>query len=182
VFADAWVAANGVRRRPGWSLGGFKLTEVTPPARPARGTFRAARENDSDGLVRWAEDFFVETRHVGKDDPRQVVEERIREGRLFVWCDPGDRPACMAGWAGATPNGVRVNFVYTPPGNRGRGYAASCVAALSRHLLDSGRRFCFLFTNLENRTANKIYAEIGYRHVGDYRDVRFESRGGLGDD
>jgi predicted GNAT family acetyltransferase len=83
----------------------------------------------------------------------------------------------MAGWAGPTPRGVRINFVYTPPAHRGRGYATSCVAALTRHLLDPGKEFCFLFTDLANPTSNKIYRRLGYRHVCDFRDVRFEPAG-----
>ena len=42
----------------------------------------------------------------------------------------------MAASAGKTPNGVRVNNVYTPPPLRGRGYASACVAHLSQELLD----------------------------------------------
>ena len=117
------------------------------------------------------------TLHLTPPDAHRVVAERIREGRLFFWCDPADRPVSMAGWAGRTPNGVRVNFVYTPPESRNRGYATSCVAALTKHLLDCGRTFCFLFTDMANPTSNRIYRQIGYQHVCDMRDVRFEPPG-----
>ena len=73
----------------------------------------------------------------------------------------------MAAWAGPTPNGVRVNFVYTPPGFRCRGYGSTLVASLSRHLLNSGRKFCCLFTDRANPTSNRIYQRIGYRFVSD---------------
>src|SRR4051794_1327852 len=43
------------------------------------------------------------------------------------------------------------------------------VAAVSQHLLDSGRKFCFLFTDLANPTSNKIYQQIGYEPVSDFR-------------
>ena len=183
AFADAWCAATGARQRLEATLGAYLLTRGVPPAAPAPGRFRAARDDDVDGLVAWAEDFFVETHHVGVDDPREVVTTRIREGRLWVWCDGSGqgRPVCMAGSAGKTPNGVRVNFVYTPPRHRGRGYATSCVAALSQALLDAGSKFCFLFTNLASPTPNKIYRQIGYRHVGNFLAIRFEPSGGSGD-
>jgi predicted GNAT family acetyltransferase len=99
------------------------------------------------------------------------VAERIAQRRLFLWCDP--EPVSMAGWSGRTANGVRINFVYTPRGCRRRGYASACVAALSQHLLDSGRRFCTLFTDLANPTSNKIYRSIGYEHVGNFKHVEF---------
>jgi len=64
----------------------------------------------------------------------------------------------MAGFAGPTPNGIRVAWVYTPPENRGKGFAGACVAALSQKLLDDGRTFCFLY---------HVYQTIGYEPVTD---------------
>ena len=81
----------------------------------------------------------------------------------------------MAAYTGPTPSGIRVNGVYTPPGGRGRGYASAAVAALSQWLLERGRRFCFLYTDLANPTSNKIYAEVGYRCVADWEDHAFEA-------
>ena len=176
AFAGAWAAETGLAHWTKARLGLYRLTEVLPPPRPAEGTFRAAEPRDVDFASEWAEAFFAETGHIGQDDPRQVVECRVREERLFFWCEAGGRPACMAGWAGKTPNGVRVNFVYTPPEHRKRGYATSCVAALTRRLLDAGSRFCVLFTDLARPTPNDIYPAIGYRHLCDFRDLRFEPR------
>jgi uncharacterized protein len=79
----------------------------------------------------------------------------------------------MAAWTGKTPNGIRVNLVYTPPPQRGRGYAAACVSNLSRLLLTRGNRRCFLFTDLSNPTANRLYARLGYRPVCDVTDYDF---------
>jgi uncharacterized protein len=63
--------------------------------------------------------------------------------------------------------------VYTPPELRGRGYASACVAALTQQLLDSGRRFVFLFTDLANPTSNSIYQTVGYRPVSDVDQYQF---------
>jgi predicted GNAT family acetyltransferase len=80
----------------------------------------------------------------------------------------------MVGVAGPTPNGIRINAVYTPPEFRRRGYASACVAEVSQRMLDSGRKFCFLFTDLANPTSNKIYKAIGYRHVADGQHITFD--------
>jgi predicted GNAT family acetyltransferase len=66
-----------------------------------------------------------------------------------------------------------VGPVYTPPELRGRGYATTLVAELSRWLLGRGNRFCFLYTDLANPTSNAIYARIGYRRVCDALEYRF---------
>jgi hypothetical protein len=63
--------------------------------------------------------------------------------------------------------------VYTPTGDRGKGYASNLAAWVSRAVMDEGRRFCFLYTNLANPTANKIYQAIGYEPVTDARMVAF---------
>jgi predicted GNAT family acetyltransferase len=82
----------------------------------------------------------------------------------------------MAGYTGPTPHGIRIGPVYTPPELRGRGYASALVAQMSQALLDAGRSFCFLFTNLANPTANHIYEEIGYQTVVDVDVYRFTSQ------
>jgi predicted GNAT family acetyltransferase len=174
TFAEAWSAATGIPHRSEFRMGLYQLTRLAPPARPVPGSFRAAGEADVDFLVPWAEAFFREIRHFTAPQASKVVPERVRRGQLYLWCDPPGRPVSMAGWAGPTPNGVRVNAVFTPPEHRGRGYATACVASLTRHLLDSGRKFCFLFTDLANPTSNRIYQRLGYEHVCDMRDVRFE--------
>jgi predicted GNAT family acetyltransferase len=70
---------------------------------------------------------------------------------------------------------VRLGPVYTPAALRGRGYASSAVAARSRLALEDGLR-CALFTDLANPTSNKIYAEVGYRRVADWEEIRFAPR------
>ena len=52
----------------------------------------------------------------------------------------------MAGWAGKTPRGVRINMTYAPPRARRRVYQAACVAALTRLLLAEGKEFCWIYT------------------------------------
>lgn len=34
-------------------------------------------------------------------------------------------------------------------------------------MLDAGRRFCFLYTDLANPTSNHIYHNVGYHPVAD---------------
>ncbi len=57
--------------------------------------------------------------------------------------------------------------MYTPPEARRRGYASALVASVSQAALDAGRRFCFLFTDQANPTANHIYQAIGFEPVRD---------------
>ena len=79
----------------------------------------------------------------------------------------------MAACIGATPKGIRIGGVYTPPDERRRGYATALVAEVSRIKLAEGKALCFLFTDLANPTSNSIYQKIGYRPVCDFAEYRF---------
>ena len=105
---------------------------------------------------------------------RLGIDDWARGGRRRFWLWEVDgRPVSMVGAGGNTPNGIRIGPVYTPPADRGKGFARNLTAAVSRTVLDEGRRFCFLYTNVANPTANGIYRAIGYEPVTDALMVRF---------
>ena len=173
-FARAWRKLTGQRYEQGLAQRIYRLKRVRPVA-GVPGRLRQAQEADRPMLVRWIRAFLREA--FGKDRPRtdaeQVVGQRL-EGPaqgLFLWDDGG--PRALAGFAGPTPNGIRVGPVYTPPEHRNRGYASACVAALSQLLLDRSRRFCVLYADTANPTSNRIYERIGYQPVCEVVDYRF---------
>jgi len=155
----------------------YRLERVVPPQRPVSGRWRFAEPRDRDTLIRWLGDFHDEaTPHQPRpDDPGVVVDRWIarRHRSLYLWED-GGRIVSLAGVGGETPNGIRIGPVYTPPGDRDHGYASAITAAASAHQLASGRRFCFLFTDLANPTSNRIYRAIGYEPVCDMDALAFE--------
>jgi predicted GNAT family acetyltransferase len=67
---------------------------------------------------------------------------------------------------------VRLQYVYTPPEQRGRGYAQACVGELSRRMRADGHR-CMLFADLGNPVSNSIYRRLGYRAVAELLKYRF---------
>ena len=87
----------------------------------------------------------------------------------MVWED--GQPVSMIGVAPEVAGVVRIGPVYTPTHFRRRGYAGSAVAAASRRALVSGAARCMLYTDLDNPTSNKIYAEVGYRRLGDWEEI-----------
>jgi hypothetical protein len=79
----------------------------------------------------------------------------------------------MAAWAGQTPNGVRINFVFTPREHRRKGYATACVSALSRVQLEQGRTFCWLYAEPSVAIEHNLFSRIGYRPVAEIEEYRF---------
>ncbi len=99
------------------------------------------------------------------------VKGFILSGNLGIWDHNG--PVSMALRSRPTPNGETVNQVFTPLEHRGNGYATAIVSNLSQLILNDGKRFCTLYTDLSNPTSNKIYREIGYKPIADVVDINF---------
>ena len=175
AFALAWAGLRGVSARPGMHHRIYRLTKVEFPKQMAGGELRLAARRDLELIVAWLHAFEREAK-VGAVNTAAFVEAHINHKTLFVWEDEGE-PRTSAVYAGRTPNGVRVGFVYTPPEWRGRGYASACVATVSQRALDNGAAFCCLFADLGNPTSNDIYQRIGYRPVSDVMDYEFIARG-----
>jgi uncharacterized protein len=174
-FATAWTERTGRPNRLSRAERVFRLSRVVPP-RPTPGAMRLAGPPDAELLVAWLTAFAAEAFPPGSPfgDPRATVERWLRTGgkRNYLWVVDG-RPVSWAGVGGRTPNGTRVGPVYTPPDERGHGYASAVVAAASQAQLDEGLAFCFLFTDLANPTANRIYQAIGYEPIGDFDELLF---------
>jgi len=176
AFAGEWTRLSGAAARVHVELAVHQLTRVIPPP-PAAGRMRIAQPSDVDLVARWITDFRIEIREQRLGGAREIAAARVRAGNLFLWED-GARSVAMTGVAGPTPHGIRVNLVYTLPGHRGRGYASNLVAAVSQRMLDGGRTFCFLYTDLANPTSNKIYRQIGYEPRGQSLVILFDGATG----
>jgi hypothetical protein len=103
----------------------------------------------------------------------QMIKAFIEKQTLFVWDHDG--VVSIAKKARPSKNGIVVNTVYTPESKRGNGYASSCIAALSKHLLKE-YKFCSLYTDLGNPTSNRIYMNIGYQPVIDCQSIELNYR------
>lgn len=176
--ADGWArrSAQGSLRTMAERI--YELSRVEPP-RPVPGRRRLATAEDRVLLLDWLKAFFVESGAGGTSADAEAVaaatlQHRLGspDGGLVLWED--GEPACLAGYGGPTPTGIRLGPVYTPPARRGHGYASALVAELSQQLLDEGRQRCFLFTDLANPTSNRLYQRIGYRPVADVEEYQFQ--------
>jgi uncharacterized protein len=178
-FVAAWTASRDVDATLVMRQGVYELREVLPTPAPP-GSPRPAMRGDRDVLLGWVRRFAEE---VLPDDPEgdrqaRVVEDRLdasERAGIWLW-EEGDRPVAMSGYGSETPNGIRIGPVYTPPELRGRGYATGLVSEQSRWLLGTGRRFCFLYTDLDNPTSNALYRRIGYRMIAESAEVRFDPK------
>jgi predicted GNAT family acetyltransferase len=161
------------------SQGVFALERLREVPR-ASGAARAADETDRPLIRAWNIEFLTEAvprpeSHLARVDHTIDTVFEADSAGYWLWLDDGE-PVSMSGFGGRTPRGIRIGPVYTPPERRGRGYATSLVAELTRWQLEHGRERCFLFTDLANPTSNHIYEDIGYERVCDSAVYRFGPR------
>jgi predicted GNAT family acetyltransferase len=173
-FAELWSQATARPAERAMAERIFRAETVRVP-RGVPGSMRRATAADRSLLVEWFTAFQEEAMGGRTFRPAEDAADdylaRGDDGGAFLW-DEGE-PVSLAGCGSPTPNGIRVGPVYTPPARRGRGYASALTAQLTSLLLSSGRRFCFLFTDLANPTSNRIYQRIGYEPVSDVDEYRF---------
>ena len=180
VFAHEWASLHDLTIETRFEQGIYALQRAVPTSGTA-GSMRPANAEDRPLLLEWVLAFATEVLHEAPGDDaarhERAVDARLSGGAAgFVLWEVEGRPVSLVGFGGPTPNGIRIGPVYTPPEHRGRGYARALTAQVSQLLLDSGRRFCFLYTDLANPTSNAIYMRIGYERVCDSRELVFVRR------
>lgn len=163
-FGELW-RSNGRTSRVHRSMRVYEIRHRPDDVSRAPGHLRPIAESDLPVVAAWLADFVIELDLPGPGDAAKAALARLAARNLYVWED--GEPASMAGFGGKTPNGVRVNLVYTPAAKRRRGYATACAAALTQVLIDRGNNYCCLYADLADATANAMYRRIGYRPVCD---------------
>jgi GNAT superfamily N-acetyltransferase len=172
-FVDRWRELRGCTAEVELDERIYEVSEVIPP-RLVSGHARLYEERDRDLVVAWVDAFIAEANPAGPvNNGAAFVARRALDpsSAMLLWDDGG--PVSFAAYGSASPNGMRVGPVYTPPELRGRGYASAVTAAATERILAGGKRFAFLFTDLSNPTSNSIYQQLGYRSVTDITAWRF---------
>lgn len=151
----------------------YALDRVVAP-QGVSGRARQAVGDDRDLLMRWVDAFAAEAMPgEARGNPADPIDARLGgDGLLWVWED-GGRPVAMTMVTRPVAGVVRISGVYTPPGERGHGYASGLVAEASSYALGSVARTCTLFADLRNPTSNRIYRALGYRPVADVTTWRY---------
>jgi predicted GNAT family acetyltransferase len=166
AFAEAWRDRTGTVAEVHTRTRLYRLAELTPSRPAPPGSARVADAADRDLVLAWFAAFSREV-HSHEGPPRpDAVDDRLSYGGVTLWVVDGT-PVSLASLTRPVAGMVRVGPVYTPPEQRGRGYAGAATAAVSRAALDDGVAEVLLFTDLANPTSNALYQRLGYRPVED---------------
>jgi hypothetical protein len=174
TFASIWAARTGAGYSVAQWMRLYELRRVLHPDYPP-GAMRPPEASEMDLVRHWARGFHDECFDDGRSEQTvRSAEQKAAAGQLYLWVDGVARS--MAAQVRPTGHGAAVSLVYTPPGERRKGYATALVAQVSQHILDEGKLFCTLFAALNNPTSNSIYQKIGFRAVADVVTLDFGER------
>jgi ribosomal protein S18 acetylase RimI-like enzyme len=166
AFVDPWRARTGVTATVRMRVREYRLETLAPPRVPGRG--RPAEPGDRPLLSKWLTDFMAvigePAHHVSG-----TIDDKLEAGLITLWEADGV-PSSMAVRTAPEAGVVRIQYVYTPPSLRGRGYAGGATALAAQ---EAGPAEVVLFTDLSNPTSNALYQRIGFRPIEDRTVVAF---------
>lgn len=176
-FAGQWAESSGLPVETSFGQRIYRFVEPGPVPE-VEGRLRPAAPSELELIVDWNELFRADIGPTGPNRNREqltaLIKRRIAEESLWVW-DVDSRPVSMAGVSIPVAGVVRVGPVFTPAGERRKGYAGACVGALSRRKADAGN-VVILWTELVNPTSNALYYRLGYRAVVECIVYKFQPR------
>jgi hypothetical protein len=150
-FADAWAACTGQVSTVLTAMRMYRLCELVRapcvPGRPAT----AAVPADIALVAAWLGAFHDEAQpHAPVEDWRALAERRVAAGEVQLWHDGGAAVA-VAGVSAPAVGVARVGPVYTPPGQRRRGYGAAVTAEATAAALAGGPSTSFFIPTSPTR-------------------------------
>ena len=167
IFSNKWTQLTGQKSVEYMDQIIYALKKVSFPP-PVEGELRFAKPEEASLIAEWVAAFskaaLPKADQVDSRAALKKVEEMIKIGRVVVWAVNGV-PVAQAGISG-TDSVARISMLYTPPEQRGHGYASAVAAHLSQLQLDHGKKMCCLYADARNPVSNSIYRKIGYEFVG----------------
>jgi len=180
TFANLWCERKSLKCKMFRKERAYKLEQVSEDTLGAR-QFTIASKPHQALVLQWVgemmKEALVDVTEDNIEQTKKIFTKEFKENKSsFYLLFDNNKPVSMVRKAFKTPNGNFVNYVYTPPSLRKKGYATECVAKLSKLLLEKGNKYCFLFTDLSNTTSNSIYQKIGYQPIIDENHYKFLER------
>ena len=145
------------------------LPEIHDVPRPPGGT-RLANADDASLIASWLQAFNQEAHAGFGANIEGTTHAAIDAQRVWLWIHDG-APRSTTTLQRAAGGVARIGAVYTPPGERGLGYARRLVYEVSAAALGMpGIHTCTLNTDASNPVSNAIYRQIGYVPVAEHAE------------
>lgn len=148
-------------------ISGIHRLDGAPVSPNIPGESRPVGPDDLALFSEWMAAYMREALPADPPIDRNWLETWASDGSYRFWVVDGV-PVSMAGLYWRTRTGAAITGVYTPPAERGNGYAAGATAAVAQQVLDSGYAQVFLMARTDNSPALRCYAKIGFRQIATF--------------
>ena len=169
-WGSSWAEVRDVRpHQPVMTIAGEP--QVTPDPRVRRVTLEHWDAYTDAAIKMYTEEIGVSPVQGNPAGYRFYVRQLISSGRAFGIFD-GDRVLFKADLGSVSGSVCQVQGVWLEPELRGRGLAASAMAAvvqLARNLVPT----VSLYVNDYNLPARATYARVGFTEIGEFATVHF---------
>jgi predicted GNAT family acetyltransferase len=178
----AATAALGMADTPPMHCGNddlyaLDLSELSIPTSLQSGEVRCrlSSPEDLELLTAWRIAYCIEVLGDAHDSTLEREAEdlilKLHDQRNLWLLEQDGRRVAKTAFNARIPDCVQVGGVWTPPEERGRGFARAVVAGSLRDAREAGARRAILFT--DNPAARKAYESIGFRKIGRYGFVLY---------
>lgn len=164
AFAERWSERLGTGFRRSYTTRLYRLGALRIPDVP--GNPRRATESDVALCTEFAEAMRIEAGISPPGLDKAAIRNRVAAGLMWFWERDG-RPTSFAAQQIPVHGWSRIGLVYTPPEERGHGYASAVTAHIAQLLRADGLNVC-LFADTANRTSSKIYQAIGFHPTHEF--------------
>ncbi|MBY0413699.1 MAG: GNAT family N-acetyltransferase [Bdellovibrionales bacterium] len=173
-FKDQWIKLNPVEFKINLHLGVYECLNIILPRIDSEEIISAEIEHTE--IVKifmkgFGEDCFPD-KPFTEENLEALLKRHLGTKSLYLLKNINGDLVSMAANTRSTLKGGTISLVYTPPKYRGKGYGSKMVALLSKKIMENGKSFTNLFTDLSNPTSNSIYQKVGYVKIG--QNIHFD--------
>jgi len=134
----------------------FAAEQPLLPAPKTDGFMRPARQSDTAAITKILAAYYAEIHNL-------EITPDLPDCDFFVW---NNKEIAAIGASSCSQRGIaRINYVYTLPGHRRRGYAAALISALCANARSSNQ-IPALYVNSKNQPAAALYRALGFLPQG----------------
>jgi ribosomal protein S18 acetylase RimI-like enzyme len=159
----------------------LRLSDLVVPEALASGALecRGPHANELALLASWRADYCIETLG-GRDGPELRAQSaeivaRLQRGLAHWVLLAGNDIVSYSAFNARLPGIAQIGGVFTPRALRSRGYARAVVAGSLLGARRDGVERAILFTPEANTAAQRAYQAIGFRHIGDFGLLLFQT-------
>jgi predicted GNAT family acetyltransferase len=134
------------------------------------GYMQKAIPADADQLSEWFKMYKGETKnlpYVNLDN--KFILNETTNGNILVWED--GLMVSMICETLSTRHGSALDFLFTPPVLRGRGYASALANTLCQQILEQGSSFCSATIDPAREAANHLLQKLGFTIVCELDEI-----------